>query len=46
MPGLRQCLHGGKTTKRDGTLHVCPNRDCRHQEPAEPHQVNKLKGAT
>jgi len=23
-----------KTTKRDGTMHVCPNRDCRHkQEP-------------
>ena len=26
-----------KTTKRDGTLHVCPNRECRHrQEPSEP----------
>ena len=26
-----------KTTKRDGTLHVCPNRDCRHrQAPTEP----------
>jgi len=25
-----------KTTKRDGTLHVCPNRECRHrQEPSE-----------
>ncbi len=23
-----------KTTKRDGTLHVCPNRDCRHRRPA------------
>jgi hypothetical protein len=22
-----------KTTKRDGTLHVCPNRDCRHRQP-------------
>jgi DNA topoisomerase-1 len=30
-----------KTTKRDGTLHVCPNRDCRHkQEPPSRHQVN------
>lgn len=27
-----------KTTKRDGTLHVCPNRDCRHrQAPNEPN---------
>jgi len=26
-----------KTTKRDGTLHVCPNRECRHrQEVSEP----------
>jgi len=26
-----------KTTKRDGTLHVCPNRECRHrQEASEP----------
>ncbi|BBO72735.1 DNA topoisomerase 1 [Desulfosarcina widdelii] len=25
-----------KTTKRDGTLHVCPNRECRHrQEPSD-----------
>ncbi len=22
-----------KTTKRDGTQHVCPNRDCRHRQP-------------
>lgn len=22
-----------KTTKRDGTLHVCPNRECRHRQP-------------
>jgi DNA topoisomerase-1 len=21
-----------KTTKRDGTMHVCPNRDCRHKQ--------------
>jgi DNA topoisomerase-1 len=21
-----------KTTKRDGTMHVCPNRDCRHRQ--------------
>ena len=27
-----------KTTKRDGTLCVCPNRDCRHRQPAsEPN---------
>ena len=26
-----------KTTKRDGTMHVCPNRDCRHRQvPDEP----------
>ena len=24
-----------KTTKRDGTLHVCPNRDCRHKQPPD-----------
>jgi DNA topoisomerase-1 len=24
-----------KTTKRDGTMHVCPNRECRHRQPAE-----------
>ncbi|MGA6926498.1 MAG: type I DNA topoisomerase [Desulfosarcina sp.] len=23
-----------KTTKRDGTLHICPNRDCRHRQTA------------
>jgi DNA topoisomerase-1 len=22
-----------KTTKRDGTQHACPNRDCRHRQP-------------
>ncbi len=22
-----------KTTKREGTLHVCPNRDCQHRQP-------------
>jgi DNA topoisomerase-1 len=22
-----------KTTKRDGTMHVCPNRNCRHRQP-------------
>ncbi len=24
-----------KTNKRDGTLHVCPNRECRHRQPPE-----------
>jgi len=24
-----------KTTKRDGTLHVCPNRDCRFRQPVD-----------
>jgi DNA topoisomerase I len=24
-----------KTTKRDGTLHVCPNRECRFRQPAQ-----------
>ena len=23
-----------KTTKRNGTQHVCPNRECRHRQPA------------
>ena len=31
-----------KTTKRDGTVHVCPNRDCRHkQAPDESNSVDR-----
>jgi DNA topoisomerase-1 len=31
-----------KTTKRDGTMHVCPNRDCRHkQAPDESTSENR-----
>lgn len=29
-----------KTTKRDGTLHVCPNRDCRHRMAPVEHPEN------